>query len=256
MKKKHVSAFIFFSIIIGFTPAALYLLNFNEKILPFNQLIKNISSDNQTWGNFGSFLSGTTGALFSFIGILAVIWTLFKTHESSERQIAMLSNEQTFNQFNTLLDILISILENKSYPSIHSSGKTGFREFKDDGYNIISLLLNDHTTSTGNEKKPKGYFNIATFSVFYDLFSNEYAPNIYSKESAIYTILLDRIMTAEKSTKEALIAILLAKLNEHYIFFLNCNQVRGKLDKRMERMVRSNIPLAIPLELMNLIDKY
>jgi hypothetical protein len=253
MKKRYVFLFVLISIIVGLTPAYLYLLNFNESTLPLEKVISNISKDNQAWGNFGSFLSGTTGALFSFIGTLAVIWTLIKTHESSEKQMKMLSSEQTFNQFNKLLDLLIEILENKRYTSVHISGRISFTDFKDDTYEAIRILLSEHLTSNSHAKK-SAYLNFGSISVFYDNYTSYYLPDIFKKESAIYTVLLDKIMNADQSTKEALIAILLAKMNEHHLFFLNCKQMGGLGDRRMLRMAKSGIPLSIPNELMRLLE--
>lgn len=253
MKKRYVILFILISIIIGFTPAFIYCLKFNESILPLNKVISNLSKDNQSWGNFGSFLSGTTGALFSFIGTLAVIWTLIKTHEASEKQISMLSSEQTFNQFNNLLNVLLEMLKNKKFPSFYLRTMVDFELFRPDVYEHMAKNVNRFIESDSHEIKSSEFLK-GLLAAFYQGYINDHASNTYSKESAIYTVLLDKIMTANKSTKEALIAILFAKLDEHHLFFLNCEQIKDKKDQRLLRMVKSGIPFSIPDEMMYLIQ--
>jgi len=253
MKKRYVILFVLLSVVIGFIPALIYLLKFNESILPLGKVINNISKDNQAWGNFGSFLSGTTGALFSFIGTLAVIWTLIKTHEASEKQISMLSNEQTFNQFNNLLNVLIDMLEKKRFPSLYVDTMVEAKLFRPGVYEHIAKLFNKFIKSN-NEKIPTPEYFKGLLAAFYQNYTEKHAPEIYTKENALYTVLLDRIMTADESTKEAMIAILLAKVDEHHLFFLNCDQISGIKNQRLLRMVKSSIPFSVPNEMLDLIE--
>lgn len=253
MNIKQIIYFIYFSLAIALAPAVIYLFNFNEKKLPLDNFLANIPKDSQAWSNFGSFLSGTTGALFSFIGTLAVIWTLFKTHEASEKQIKMLSNDQTFNQFNKLLDSLVEILNTKTYPRTIFGGENKSDDFKENIYFGITVSVCQILASVSPENKVK-HIDTRLVSGVCSKFISDYSPNIFKKESAVYTAIIDRIRSADRTTNEAMIAILSAKLDEHLIFFLNCDQIEKTSFGKFISIPGIDMLLSVPSELMEDIE--
>lgn len=255
MNRFKIALFTLGGMLIAAIPMAVYFLHFSDNLsLPYN-LSNNLSMNNNDWGSFGSFLSGTTGAIFSFLGTLAVIWTLIVNHKSNEKQINMIRSEQTFRQFNELLDILTKMLDDKLYPLIFGK-EVKFDDFKKYAYARIAIRLNQYNLRNPEFRQPVENYNIATISVFHNEVLSDYQDGLFKKEAAIYTILLDRIMNADSSTKEALRAVLDAKLNEHHYFFFNCLQFHGLKDPRMNRMVASGISLAIPSELSSQFQEF
>lgn len=248
MNKPLVILFTLGVLFFGFIPLIFYFLQFSTELKLPHLFSGSLSYKNDDWGSFGSFLSGTSGAIFSFFGTLAVVWTLIEAHKSNEKQINMLRSEQTFSQFNELLKILTDMLDNKKYPRIFDED-TDFNKFKNYAYAMIGVNFNTYMISNPNEKKPEKYKDFAFIATFHDMVIKQYSKDLFKKEAAIYSVLLDRILNSDESTKEALTAVLDARLNEHYYFFFNCQHLDGSINPRVVRMLRSSIPLSIPKEL-------
>jgi len=254
MKKHYIFLFTLGGLFFAAAPLILYLIQFSPNTLLPDYLTDRLSLKNDDWGSFGSFLSGTSGAIFSFFGTLAVIWTLIETHRSNEKQINMIRTEQTFSQFNELLKVLEGMLKNKKFPLVYGE-EVNFEGFKNHAYAVISLKMNFHLMKNPVARKENGIYDFAFYAVFHDIFFKSLGDKTFKKESAIYTVLLDRIMNSDSSTKEALIAILDAKLNEDYFFFLNALQITVDDKSRIERMVASSLPLQVPADLRSKVQR-
>jgi hypothetical protein len=248
MNKLLISLFTIGVVLFGSIPLFFYFFQFSPELTLPHLLPETLSYKNEDWGSFGSFLSGTSGAIFSFFGTLAVVWTLIEAHKSNERQINLLRSEQTFSQFNELLKILTDMLENKIYPRIYDTD-TDFDKFKKYAYASIGIKFNAYMMRNPNEKKPEKFKDFAFIATFHDIVIEEYNKDLFNKEAAIYTVLQDRILNSDESTREALTAVLDARLNEHYYFFFNCHHLDGSINPRVVRMMKSSIPLSIPKEL-------
>ncbi|WP_312217017.1 hypothetical protein [Pantoea vagans] len=249
MNKYLIAFFIIITLILGLTPLFLYFIQFSKTIY-FPNISDSFSYKNDDWASFGSYISGTSGAIFSFFGTLAVVWTLLVTHKSSERQINMLRTEQTFSQFNELLKILTNILEEKKYP-IGAYNNGNFNGFKSISYETISNLFNEYLYKNPRMRKDTSYKDIALISTFHDQYMTGIKKDLFKKEAAIFSILLEKIICSDFTTREALIAILNARLDEDYYFFFHCQHLDGSLSIQLERMVNSGIPMRIPSELSN-----
>lgn len=81
MKKKIIVYLGLLSIAISTIPFIVYKFYFKGSF----------SIQNSDWGDFGSFIGGTTGALLSTLSLLVLIYTLFVTMKNAELQI---SNQQ------------------------------------------------------------------------------------------------------------------------------------------------------------------
>lgn len=248
MNKLLILLFTLGVLLFGSIPVILYFIQFSPDLKLPHTLSESLSFKNDDWGSFGSFLSGTSGAVFSFFGTLAVVWTLIESHKSNEKQIRMLRSEQTFSQFNELLNVLTDMLDNKKYPKIYDVD-VDFEGFKKHAYAMIGLGLNRYLMQNPDEKKEEKYHDFGFVATFHDSFMNGYNKDLFKKEVAIYTVLLDRIINSDESTNEALTAILDARLNEDYYFFLHCHQLDGSINKKLLRILESAIPLTIPLQL-------
>lgn len=254
MSKLFIGFFIVAVLFLGLAPLMMYLIQFSPEFTLPTFLEKNLSYKNEDWANFGSFISGTSGAIFSFFGTLAVVWTLIVTHKSSEGQIKMLRTEQTFSQFNELLKVLTSLLNEKKYPDTNFNNGN-FYTFTQIAYENIANLLNEYLSENPRMKNPSYYDNIAFVSLFHDKYMVGTKKDLFKKEAAIFSILLEKIISSDFSTQEALMAILDARLNEDYYFFFHCEHMEGKLTPQLERMLKSGIPMLIPSELSNRFHK-
>ncbi|MCX3311672.1 hypothetical protein ORN12_22330, partial [Pantoea vagans] len=134
--------------------------------------------------------------------------------------------------------------------------QVGAEGFKDYAYSQIALKINIHLSNNPEARKKNGKYDFVFYSVFHDIFMKAYQPSVFKKESAIYTVLLDRIINSDSSTKEALIAVLDAKLDEDYFFFLNALQIGINDESRINRMVASSLPLQVPANLSERIHKF
>lgn len=254
MKKRYVIIFTLGGLFFALAPLTLYLIQFSPNHLLPDYMSDRLSFKNDDWGSFGSFLSGTSGAIFSFVGTLAVIWTLIEAHKSNEKQINIIRSEQTFSQFNELLKVLEDMLKCKTYTKVNNE-EVNFEGFKNYAYVNIALKMNFHLLRNPEARKADGIYDFAFYSVFHDIFFKSIEKTTFKKEAAIYTVLLDKIMNSDSSTKEALIAVLDAKLNEDYFFFLNALQITVDDTSRINRMVASSLPLQVPTELSSRIQR-
>lgn len=250
MNKYFIGFFIFGALVLGLAPLFMYLVQFSPDYNLPPLLAHNLSYKNNDWANFGSFISGTSGAIFSFFGTLGVVWTLIVTHKSSERQIKMLRTEQTFSQFNELINVLTNILGEKRYP-VGAFSNGNFTSFKVNAYERIAALFNTHLINNPEMRKPSSYTDFALISVFHDQYMIGKRKNLFKKEAAIFSILLEKIINSDPSMQEALIAILDARLNEDYYFFFHCQHLDGTLSPQVARMVNSGIPMRVPSDLSN-----
>lgn len=84
-----------FAIIFVF-PLTLYALNIGG----------NLSHKNEDWGDFGSFIGGVYGSIFSSLSLIAVLWATVETKRNSAEQLKILKNDQHSNDFKLLTEHL------------------------------------------------------------------------------------------------------------------------------------------------------
>jgi hypothetical protein len=81
-------------------------------ILYFSQFAGYLSTNDENWANFGSFIGGIVSSLFSFISFLAVLYTLLveKQKKYIEIHIEYLKHMDTFNfEINYVLNTIVNI---------------------------------------------------------------------------------------------------------------------------------------------------
>lgn len=255
MNKYLIGFFTIISLSFGLMPLILYLIHFSPDWNLPSYLSQNLSYKSNDWANFGSFMSGTSGAIFSFFGTLAVVWTLIVTHKASEKQIAMIRTEQTFSQFNELVKLLTSMLEEKKYPT-RSHIKVNFHQFKKEAYSSISLSFNRFLLRQPHMRNENSYNNFELLSTFCKEYIEKIEKDLFFKESHVYSVILDKIIQSDDAITEALIVILSSRLNEDYFFFLHCQIMSSPHSQQMTRLVNCGVPLIIPSELSTQFQRH
>ncbi|MGQ5821589.1 hypothetical protein ACUNIV_19485 [Serratia sp. IR-2025] len=248
MKKNLIILICVTSVLFASTPIIIYWLNFTNHIDLSQYSFINLSKSNGNWGNFGSFLSGTSGAIFSFFSLITVLYSLHETQKMSVMQLKLSHDERLTNEFNLLLDVLVSSINNKEYPGYHK--KPGdFDTFRKKNYADIDIAA-QHDELVLNK-----------FDYFYLMnkakqISEPNGVTMFKQERDIYSVLLARISQASDSLAEAFLAILCSKVNEDHLFFLNAQHSEMDVDYQNYRLALSRVPLKIPKDLETLLLKH
>lgn len=248
MKKVAIYLIFALSIIFALAPIIIYWLNFTNYIDLNQYSLINLSKSNGNWGNFGSFLSGTSGAIFSFFSLVAVLYSLIKTQEMSIMQLKLSRDERLTNEFNLLLDVLVSSIENKKYPNFNKS-PGDFDSFKKCNYALIDIAAQKDTMWTDK-------FNCIYLLTLARNIQEPNAVTMFKQERDIYSVLLARISQASDSLAEAFLAILCSKVNEDHLFFLNAQHSEMDVGYQNYRLALSGVPLKIPKDLETLLLKH
>lgn len=236
------------SVLFALIPIIFYWLNFTNYVDISQYSFFNLSKLNSNWGNFGSFLSGTSGAIFSFFSLIAVLYSLSETQKMSVMQLKLSRDERLTNEFNLLLDVLVSSINNKKYPSVFEV-PGNFDNFKKLNYANIDIAAQQDTMWTDKFN----YIYLTTLA------RNIFEPNavtIFKQERDIYSVLLARIAQASSSLAEAFLAILCSKISDDHLFFLNAQHLAMNEDHQINRLGSSGLSFNIPKDLETLLLKH
>lgn len=248
MKKGIIIFIAITSILFALIPIVIYWLNFTTNVDLSQYSFVNLSKSNGNWGNFGSFLSGTSGAIFSFFSLIAVLYSLSTTQKMSIMQLKLSSDERLTNEFNLLLDVLVSSLNNKQYPHFHTQ-PGDFDSFRKSNYANIDIAA--QLDEIWTDKFSYTYLLI--------LARNVHEPNavtMFKQERDIYSVLLSRIALASTSLAEVFLTILCAKINDDHLFFLNAQHLAIDQTYQDNRLFLSGVPFNIPKDLETILLRH
>ena len=151
-----------------------------------------LSHKNEDWGDFGSFIGGIYGSLFSSLSLLVVIAASIQTYKSNREQVNILKKDQHFNQFNTILKNLRDV-----YPKAFKNSYRMFpiEEHYRDFLSDISLSVDaDYNDIEGIRKELRRYA-----STYYH--SN--STNLFEKEAKLFSYILKLIEQSTNDMSEA-----------------------------------------------------
>lgn len=207
--KKYFIIFIVVVVILTVAPLITYGLNF-----PYP-----LSTKNSDWGDFGSFIGGLSGSLFSFLSLVIVLISLYLTQENGRKQLELQRSEQNTTEFNLLLDVFLDGA-NTVFQQLFTSrvGETPSRLFQKIGR--YAYHYNKLTPSNFNEK----IMPVAS-DLIYDLY-----PGRLDNEVKLLSAILYRIHNSPKSLSEAYKIILISKLPNDYRFFIKAYTHKFSLD--------------------------
>lgn len=100
---------VIIALIFSIFPLLVYYYNFKEASL---------SKDLSDWGNFGSYLSGTSGTLLSFFAVIFSLISLYFTLRIAKQ---LHDDETRFNKEQTLLTLQLQQRQNIPYPYLNLS---------------------------------------------------------------------------------------------------------------------------------------
>lgn len=182
----------------------MYRYHFNPDIQPdWFPKFANLSKSNGDWGDFGSYLSGLYSSIFSFLSLLAVLYSLRETQKFNSKQTELLKSEQYTNEFILLLNTLTKLLSEKDYPSyIHSEDK---------GYEFFKLKVYKASANNVREKKMVTLNNYWFFGLSeVGVYLSRRHKGLYEKEAPIYAAIIYRIHQSDTIQANAYKAMLLA----------------------------------------------
>ncbi|MGI8470894.1 hypothetical protein [Pectobacterium brasiliense] len=242
LTKKTIKACIISTLITLITaPIIFYILEFNPKLRPswFYKIpelfgTRVLSNKNSDWGDFGSFLSGLYGSIFSFLSLIAVLYSLRETQKSSAEQVKLLKSEQFTNEFILLLNTLTTLLSSKIYPNIFKENMGTPEEFRRYIYNYCASMV-------GNKKMiTRGNYRIFAISEV-GVYLNKNHEKIFEKELAIYSAMIFRINQSEEIQAKAYRAILIANIDTDTRFMLTSLMATKNVKELFQLSKRLNI---------------
>ncbi|WP_336293434.1 hypothetical protein [Cronobacter dublinensis] len=185
-KKKKIN----FNILLVSIPICLALVI--PIILYVTHMGGSLSHKNEDWGDFGSFIGGIYGSLFSSLSLLVVIAASIQTYKSNREQVNILKKDQHFNQFNTILKNLRNV-----YPQTYKSSyrTLAIGEHYHDFLSYISLSADaDYNDIEGIKKELRRHA-----SAYYQSSRN----NVFEREAKLFSYILRLIEQSTNDMSEA-----------------------------------------------------
>ncbi|AMH20087.1 hypothetical protein AL518_20060 [Hafnia paralvei] len=197
--KKYFVIFIVVVVILTVAPLITYGFNF-----PYP-----LSTKNSDWGDFGSFIGGLSGSLFSFLSLVIVLISLYLTQENGRKQLELQRSEQNTTEFNLLLDVFLDgankVFQQMFTSRVGESPSHLFQKIGRTAYHYHNLKPSD--------------FNEKIMSIASDLIYELY-PGRLDNEVKLLSAILYRVNNSPKSLSEAYKIILISKLSNDYRFFI------------------------------------
>ncbi|EOW6671096.1 hypothetical protein ACOZZ3_001863 [Cronobacter dublinensis] len=188
-------------------PLFMYRYQFNPDLKPdWFPVFKNLSTINSDWGDFGSFLSGLYSSIFSFLSLLAVLYSLHTTQKFNIKQTELLRSEQFTNEFILLLDNLTKLLSGKEYPIRAMGVSNSYEDFKINIYKNCATNVREHLFVNFDNAWLFGMSELGRHL-------ETKHPKLFEKELSIYSAIILRITQAEDIQANAYKAILLANID-------------------------------------------
>lgn len=186
-------------------PILFYAFNFGGQI----------SQKNEDWGDFGSFIGGMYGSLFSFLSLIVVLYSLQLSQKNNLEQIKLIKSEQSTNEFILLLNTLNSFMKDKIYPN--PFGENDEETFIEHVFNISASNMSSDDTINKN--------NFDTYALNYcaDVLRKRFRKSL-QKEAPLFSEIVVRIKMASDTQAEAYKAIIKSHFSNDIIFLL-CAQI-------------------------------
>lgn len=198
--------------------------------------------DATIWGQFGDFVGGTLGAVFSLISVMLVVWTFNAQNKTAETQrfndlffeLLHLYRSQVHEMSSKFVDVQLGKNDNGDMVKrIKSIVECNDKDF----FEVEKGKIQQNYTSQKNYDK-----NIQTASQLYQSF---YADNIDKMSAYFRTLyriydLLDNSKLDEQHIKEYL-KIVRAQLTESELFFIRYNAMTEYGKKFVKYINKYNI---------------
>ena len=198
--------------------------------------------DATIWGQFGDFVGGTLGAVFSLISVMLVVWTFNAQNKTAETQrfndlffeLLHLYHSQVHEMSSKFVDVQLGKNDNGDMVKrIKSIVECNDKDF----FEVEKGKIQQNYTSQKNYDK-----NIQTASQLYQSF---YADNIDKMSAYFRTLyriydLLDNSKLDEQHIKEYL-KIVRAQLTESELFFIRYNAMTEYGKKFVKYINKYNI---------------
>lgn len=216
------------TIFILLLPVIGYIASVN-KIEILTNIIKllNLSTKNEDWGSFGSFISGMYGSIFSFLSLVAVLASLYFTQKNNREQVSILKTEQYTSEFLVLLDTLKKSLSEKKYDVLNID--KSFDSFAPQIYFLVGIAMQENYSidETNIDKYALSYTSGALQKREKDVFEREYP---------LMSEIILRIKIANETQSMTYLAILKSQLSNDVIFMLcafmyNRGRDRNRIDR-------------------------
>lgn len=171
----------------------------------------NLSPKNEDWGDFGSFISGMYGSVFSFLSLIAVLVSLYLTQKNNREQISILKTEQFTNEFLVLLETLKKTLSEKKYAVLNPH--KDLESFTNDIYFLVGIFMQEDPSinSANIDKHALSY----TFKAL-----QRRDKSVFEKESPLMREIILRINMANKTLSMTYLAILKSQISNDAVFLL------------------------------------
>lgn len=175
-----------------------------------------ISHKNEDWGDFGSFIGGMYGSLFSFLSLIAVLYSLQLSQKNNHEQIKLIRSEQSTNEFILLLNTLNSFMTGKAYPTPFG-GENDEENFTEHVFNI--------SASNMSSDKSINKTNYHSYALNYcaETLRKRFKKSL-QKEAPLFSEIIVRIKMANDTQAEAYKAIIKSYFSNDIIFLL-CAQI-------------------------------
>ncbi|MDJ6958650.1 hypothetical protein LD669_12920 [Salmonella enterica] len=206
MKLSKIPLLIFVVIIlfIAAIPVIVYWFNFPPIL----------STKNADWGDFGSFVGGIYGSIFSSLSLIAVLYFSSKNEKNSRKQIELLMVERISHEFHLVLDIFKQKLHTKNFKFTRESGRS---ISKDDFYFMLNVRIRDHLISSWNYKNKPSRQDIYGSAYFHLKFGTAVS---FDDEMKLLIYIINIISNSSPSTSEAFKVIFEASIDNNDRFFL------------------------------------
>ncbi|MER1434870.1 hypothetical protein [Enterobacter hormaechei] len=158
-----------------------------------NHMGGGLSNKNEDWGDFGSFIGGIYGSLFSSLSLIVVIFASIQTYRSNLEQVNILKNDQYFNQFNILISNLRKVYPTEFRDALRLAQPITSHYSKFKTRLAISVLTQYDNTQT-IEKNLRNYAD--------NYYLNEHT-DLFNKEAKLFVCIINLIKKAPSDVSEA-----------------------------------------------------
>lgn len=183
-------------ILLIMSPIVLYALHMGDSL----------STKNEDWGDFGSFIGGIYGSFFSSLSLIIVLWATIESKRSSSEQLKILKNDSYSSEFNLLINHLskIKVSRYQTFDGRRFDIERHLQDYK------ITLSL-----SAISDYKPEltPFENLTENGIEY---YKKDERNIFEKDSKVLVCILKLIKKSSLSSSEAFKIIFETTFSEEY----------------------------------------
>ncbi|QHM93306.1 hypothetical protein [Kosakonia sacchari] len=153
------------------------------------------SLKNSDWGDFGSFIGGVYGSIFSSITLVVVLITSYKTNKASKEQLMLIKNEQHFTNFSKLLEHLKA-----NYITTYNGigGKNSIEDFYKRLEVWLGLAIKENYNKNLTLKENLISYAIIRFE------TNPEEQDLFKKEAKLFKCIIDVIQKSPGELADAM----------------------------------------------------